>query len=150
MRATIGRTIGIGTLSILIGLMPISVVPSVEVDVCDIVSSDFSTAAVQPCPTRPPEQTIPGMICDAAYMASCRNVPCRCATYAVCFGPICAVVTICEEFISTGVQFPRCRPRPNAECKTTSAVCGKYFKYLGRCGGLRIHSFDGYIATCER
>ena len=143
-----GGAIGIVTLTILIGLLPVSVVPS---DVCGI--EDIEVAAVQPCPVPPPAQVIPGMVCDASYMASCTDVRCRCAVYVVCIptplGRLCTITRICEEFISTRVQFPRCRPRQNAQCHTRPDVCGTYFKYLGWCGGIRIGRFDGYISTCR-
>lgn len=133
----------------LLASLPVSVIPS---DVCGIANTDITPAAVMPCPNPPPSQTLPGYKCAPWFWASCRDVPCRCTTYTYCYGRgsfrICVSVTICEEFVSTRVQFPRCYPSPGSVCTYNPRECGMFYKYLGNCGGIRFWSFRGWILSC--
>ena len=169
------RLVAIG---ILAGLLPTTVVPS-ELDVCSgvivdepvdvpvdnpvdvpvdntVITTSVPTAvptAVNPCPTPPPGTVVRGAICDPRYSASCKDVRCRCWQGTFCFRRngvrICITGTICQEFISTRVRRPQCRPSlPSSSCELTAHECGRFIVYLGNCGGPILKVSPGWMLAC--
>lgn len=127
---SIGLRVVVG---ILLSWVPIGVGISSEKDACGLATApdEVVVASVKPCATKPNPIRVNDQKCTPWLIASCQDIPCRCFSGCIRIGRVTFCGTICEEFVSNRVRYPRCRPAPGSVCDYEPRPCGTFTKYAG-------------------